>query len=226
MTTGRVFSGKRLPLTIAFSVLLVAAFGVGCKGFFTNPTLSSLAIQPTNPQVNVNSTTTLQAWGTFSDNSRSQITSGVGWSSDTTDVATVDGTGSASMSGISPGTAIITASAQGISGTATATVIGNVTQIQVSPSTGSVTIGGPGFPFTFPATPGPPNFITAGNGGTLVISPVDSFLTCTVGVDGNNNPAEVCSASQGAASQYSISMTYPDPSGNTISSPAATLNVK
>ena len=225
MATERVLAGKKLPLTIAFTVLLVAAFGAGCNGFFQSPTLSSIAIQPTAPAVDVDKTVSLQAWGTYSDNTRSQITSGVGWSSDTPEVATVDGTGGATLAGITPGTATITASAQGISGTATATVIGNVTSITVSPTSASLTINGTGQPFTFTASPGPPSYITADNGGTLNISPVDNFFTCVIGVDANNNPAEVCSASQGAVGPYSLSISYPSPSGSSITSNTATITV-
>ncbi|HTR26301.1 MAG TPA: Ig-like domain-containing protein [Terriglobales bacterium] len=225
MATERKLLGKRLPLTIAFTIVLVFAFGVSCKGFFQPNTLSSIAIQPSDPQVNVGHTLALQAWGTYSDNTRAEITSGVGWSSDTTDVATVDGTGSATLTGVSPGSATITASAQGISGTASATVVGNVTQITVSPTTASLTIGGSGQAFTFAATPGPPSYITADNGGSLNINPTDSFFTCVVGVDGSNNPAEVCSVSQGAAPQYTLSMSYPSQNGGTITSNTATITV-
>jgi Bacterial Ig-like domain (group 2) len=226
MATARKLAGKKLPLIIAFTVVLVAAFGAGCKGFFQPTTLNSLAIQPSSPQVNVGATEVLTAWGTYSDNTRAQITSGVGWSSDTTDVATIDGTGSATLTGVTPGAATITASAQGISATASATVVGNVTTITVSPKTASLTVGGTGQPFTFTATPGPPNFITADNGGQLNISPVDSFFSCVVGVDGSNNPAEVCSVSQGAVGPYTLSISYPSVSGGTITSDTANITVK
>ena len=81
MASGRMFTGKRLPLTLAFGVLVAAAIGAGCNGFFTSPTLNSIAIQPPSPQVQVGDTLNLQAWGTYSDGSRSQITSGVAWTS-------------------------------------------------------------------------------------------------------------------------------------------------
>jgi hypothetical protein len=220
-----MFSGRKLPLTLAFIVLVGLAFGASCKGFFTDATLQSVSIQPTAPQVQVDQQITLQAWGTDSNNHRSQIKSGVGWSSDTPTVGTVTGTGDATLQGVSPGTTIITVSAQGLSATATATVIGDVTSITVSPISGTVKIGATGTPFTFAATPGPPLFITADNGGTLIITPSDSFFTCIVGVDASNNPAEVCSATQGAASQYTLVMTYPDPSGGTVTSPTATVTV-
>ena len=79
MATGRTFSGKKLPLTIAFTVLLVAAFGVGCKNFFQPNTLESVAVQPSSASINVNQTQAFSLWGTYEDNSRSQITSGVVW---------------------------------------------------------------------------------------------------------------------------------------------------
>jgi len=145
-----MFTGRKLPLTLAFAVLVVVATGVSCKGFFTDPTLSSIAIQPPTPSVEVGQTTSLQAWGTYSDNSRSQITSGVAWTSDTpAAVCFVSGTkclssfsgGTGTVSGVAPGgTATITAAAQGISATATATAyLGTVTGFEVCLGTFSST---------------------------------------------------------------------------------------
>ena len=146
MVTGHAFTGKRLPLTVAFAVLLVAAFGAGCKGFFTGNTLNSVAIQPPSPQVQVGGSTTLQAWGTYQDNSRSQITSGVAWTSSDATVAVFtdncgngiktcasETSGSATLEGLGTGgTATITAAAQGLSATAQATAyLGTVTNFEV-----------------------------------------------------------------------------------------------
>jgi len=144
MATGRKFRGKRLALIAAFTVLLIAAFGMGCNGFFQNATLSTIAIQPPTPSVEVGSSNTvpLQAWGTYSDGSRSQITSGVAWTSGTpAAVCFVSGTtctasfsgGAVSAEGVgSGGTSTITAAAQGISATATATAyLGNLSNFQV-----------------------------------------------------------------------------------------------
>ncbi len=222
-----MLTGRKLALTLAFAGLLILAFGAGCRGFFMNPTLSSLAINPTAPSVLVNGTQTLTVYGTYSDGSRSVVTSGVGWSSVPTSVATIVGTGSAILTGVSSGSATITASAQALSSTATATVIGDVTTITVSPTSGSVSVGGSvGAPFTFAATPGPPSYITADNGGTLLISPADGFITCTVSVDGKGNPDELCTATTGAVGPYSIVITYPSATGGTVTStPTATLTV-
>jgi len=221
-----MLTGRKLALTLAFTALVAVAFGASCRGFFPKPILQSIAINPTAPQVNVGQTQSLQLFGTYDDGSRSQVTSGVSWSAVPTSVATISGTGSATLTGLTSGSATITASAQALSATATATVIGNVTAITVNPTSGSISVGGTGAPFTFAATPGPPVFITADNGGTLGITPNDGNITCTVSTDGNNNPDELCTAAAIGAASYTIVMTYPSPTGGTITStPAATLTV-
>jgi hypothetical protein len=224
-----MLTGRKLALTLAFTVLVGLTFGISCRGFFPKPILQSIAINPTAPQVNVDKTINLQLFGTYDDGTRSPVTSGVSWSSVPTTVATVTGTGSATLTGVTSGSATISASAQALNATASATVIGNVSKITVSPTSGSVAIGGStGAPFTFAATPGPPSFITANNGGTLTITPADNFVTCTVSVDGNSNPDELCTAVQGAntITPYQIVMTYPSSTGGTVTStPTATLTV-
>lgn len=137
-----MLTGRKLSLTLAFGVLVIVAIGASCKGFFPDNTLSTVAIQPPTPSVEVGQTTTLQAWGTYSDGSRSQITSGVAWTSDTPDaVCFVSGTncvssftgGTATITGVAPGgTSSISAAAQAISATATATAfLGTVTGFEV-----------------------------------------------------------------------------------------------
>jgi Bacterial Ig-like domain (group 2) len=222
-----MLSGRKLALTLAFTVLVGLTFGASCRGFFPKPILQSIAINPTAPQVNVDKTINLQLFGTYDDGTRSPVTSGVSWSSVPTSVATVTGTGSATLTGVTSGSATISASAQALNATASATVIGNVTAITVSPASGNAKISGGGASFTFAATPGPPSFITANNGGTLTITPADGHITCTVSVDGNTNPDELCTAVTGAntTTPYQLVMTYPSPSGGTVTSPTATLTV-
>jgi|GEM_PF-2763316 len=220
-----MLTGRKLVLELAFTALVALAFGVSCRGFFPKPILQSIAINPTAPQVNVDKTVNLQLFGTFDDGSRSPVTSGVGWSIVPTSVATIAGTGSATLTGVTSGSATITASAQALNATATATVIGNVTSITVSPASASIKAGGSPVSFTFAGHPGPPSFITANNGGTLTVTPTDTFFTCTVSVDSNNNPDESCSAVPGGPSSYTLVMTYPSPTGATVSSPTVTVTV-
>jgi hypothetical protein len=142
-------SGKKLPLTIAFTVLLVAAFGAGCKGFFQAPTLTSLTINPTSPSVLLNSTGSLQAYAINSNGQGAYLTSGVSWSSSSPTVAALTGScatapcGSATVSGLQIGTSTITASSQSVTNTATLTVYIQVSSMSISPMAQSISqVGG------------------------------------------------------------------------------------
>jgi len=138
MAKGQLSSWLKLLSVGAFAGLLIIAFGAGCNGFFVNPTLCTLAIQPPTPSVEVGSNLALQAWGNYSDGSRSQLTSGVAWTSSEPSVIAV-GSNSGNMSApanSTGGTATITAAAQGISATADATsYLGNITNFQVCEGT-------------------------------------------------------------------------------------------
>jgi hypothetical protein len=218
-----MLTGRKLALTLAFAVLIALAFGVSCKGFFQPNTLTAVTIQPPTVNLGVNAQQSFTAYGTYQDGSRSQITSGVVWSSDSPEV-TITAGGDATALAVTTSSATITGSAQGLSGTATVTVVGDVTTITVSPTSANITAGGNPVTFTFAASPGPPSYITAANGGTLTITTSDSFFTCAPGVDSNNNPAEVCSlASGGTATSYQLQMSYPSSSGGTAVSPVVTV---
>ena len=106
------YQKQKLRLICAFAALGTLALAVSCKGFFVNPTLTSVAISPTAPQVQQGKTLQLEAFGTYNDGSRNQIKNGVSWSSDTTSVATVD-PNTGILTGVSTGSSTITASAQG-----------------------------------------------------------------------------------------------------------------
>ena len=147
MAKGQLFSWLKLVLVGGSAGLLIMAFGSGCNGFFQDPTLSTLAIQPPTPSVEVGSNLLLQAWGNFSDGTRSQLTSGVAWSSDTPSNVSVDQntgviTGQPGTDGAG-GTASITAAAQGISQQATATSYVTITNYEAcnSNSTGTSLTG-------------------------------------------------------------------------------------
>jgi hypothetical protein len=60
----------------------------------------------------------------------------------------------------------------------------------------------------------------------LVIAPNDGNITCIVSTDSSTNPDELCTATGGKGISYAITMTYPSPTGGTVTStPAATLTV-
>ena len=88
-----------------------------------SPTLTSIVIQPPSVELVVGATFQLTAWGTYSDGSRKDITDEVSWVSSDTQVATVTQNGLAT--GDAQGTATITASYEGLSGTGTVIVVPN-----------------------------------------------------------------------------------------------------
>jgi hypothetical protein len=220
-----MFVGRKLALTLAFTVLVALAFGVSCRGFFQPNVLESIVIQPPSVNFEVNATQQFSAYGTYQDGTRALISSGVVWSSDSPSI-TITAGGNATGLSVTTAAATITGSAQGLSGTATASVIGDVTTITVSPTSATISAES-SVTFTFAATPGPPNFITDDNGGTLSTLPADGIFTCSVGVNAENNPAEVCtlSSTTGASASYTVQMSYPGLSGVTINSPMVTVTV-
>src|SRR5208282_3356441 len=134
MSTRHRFSGKKLPLTLAFGALVAAAIGAACNGFFVDPTLTSINILPSAPSVQVNTSTTLKAYGVNSDGQGSYLTSGVSWSSSDITIATVTGNGSASLTGVGAGTATITASGESVAVSATETIVVVISALGISSS--------------------------------------------------------------------------------------------
>jgi len=142
-----MLTSRKLPLTLAFAVLVVLAFGGGCHGFFVDPTLTSIAVGPATPTITnstMNSPQTQQftAVGTFNDGSTGSTP--VTWSStNSTTVASITSSGLATAIGV--GTTTITATSTKIptiAGSTTLTVVpANVTSITVTPSSQSTTTG-------------------------------------------------------------------------------------
>jgi uncharacterized protein YjdB len=130
---------RKLQLLAAFTTLFLLALGVGCKGFFQNPTLTTVTIGPQNPNIAQGSTLQMSATGTFDDGSTKTLTSGVFWSSSDDTVASINSSGV--ITGASAGTATITGSSGTVSGTTTATVsLTNVTAITISPKNTSTQV--------------------------------------------------------------------------------------
>ncbi|MFY9559681.1 MAG: Ig-like domain-containing protein [Terriglobales bacterium] len=136
-----MFTGRKLPLTLAFAVLLGLAFGASCKGFFVDPTLSSISVGPTGQNIEQAGTLQMSARGTYDDGSVKNITGSVLWSSDHQDIATVDKSGL--VTGIkAPGTANISASLDTLTNSvAVNVVLTGVTKITISPKNPNVKQG-------------------------------------------------------------------------------------
>jgi|SRR5271156_2358914 len=228
-----MLTGRKLALTLAFTILVALALGVSCTGFFPPNSLTAITIQPPSPQIEVGTgfAQTLQAFGTYENNSgTSQITKGVVWTSSDNTVLQIDpNTGLATGEGTG-GTATVTASAQGLSATASATVyLGNITGYQVcdgsfgaatSCSTDvtwfpDVTLTQQSQTFIAQATnPSPPPAeldLTTGSTWT-VESSISSMISC----DNTVSPT-TCTVEQGtAAGTYTITVTYGASSTATI----------
>ena len=131
---------QKLRLVCAFAALATLALAISCKGFFVNPTVSSITIDPPNPTASVGLTRQLTAAGTDSNGNALTLSGGtsctgttVCWSSATPSVATISTGGL--LTGVSAGTSTITAASGTASATTTATItLGNVTSVVLGPA--------------------------------------------------------------------------------------------
>ena len=108
------------------------------------PVLQSILVSPANPNVPKGESEQFQATGTFSDQSTSNITSQVNWTSSATATATIsNSTGSPGLAtSVAIGTATITASLGGVTNSTTMNVTAPVlSSITLSPSAPSVPKG-------------------------------------------------------------------------------------
>lgn len=129
------------PLSVALILTLLFA---GCGGGSSksgsgsnNPTLTSIAVS--GPASMVTGTTgQFTATGTYSDGSSRTLGSSVSWSSSAPGIATVDAMGK--VTAVAPGPATISATLNGISGTAALTVNPALTSIAVTPNPGTVSV--------------------------------------------------------------------------------------
>ena len=116
---------QRIRLTCAFAALAALALAVSCRGFFVNPTLTSLAIGPPTVPLTPGSSYQMTATGTFSDGSTENVTSKSEWLSTDGSVAQVGSTTgyvTASSTATTVGTTTISASDGAIPATTTSTV--------------------------------------------------------------------------------------------------------
>ncbi len=205
-------TNSKLRLIAAFAALATLALAVSCRGFFVNPTLTSIAISPTTPEVQQGTTETLQVFGTYDDGSRNQVKNGVTWSSDTPDVATVD-VNSGLLTGVSTGTATITASAEALSATAVATVFIQISSISISPTSATITQDGGSQNFTVTANGNVPISSTA----TLTVESGGTAVTTITCVYDSTQLAQVCTDNQAPAGTYQVVASY---AGSTLTATA------
>lgn len=221
---------RKLQLLAAFTVLLLSAAGLGCRGFFVNPTLTTITVDPPAPTVQVGKQLQMTATGTYDDGSVG-TPKNLFWSSVPTSVATIDTSGNLLAVGI--GSATITASSANITGTTTVTVaLANVTSIQVSPSnttvsqttaqnyTATATVSGQMNPVDITATATWSLTVGATPGGAEV---PDGLFTLS-----NTGTAEVVTPQSGAFASLpypvTVNASYPG-NGNTTITGTAELTI-
>lgn len=120
-----VATSGRVTGVAAGSSYITASFGGKSAAALatTSPaTLASMTVTPANATVSVGAVQKFVAIGTYSDNSSADITSSAKWTSSSTSVATVLGTGAAT--GIVAGNTTVTATHSGKSASANLTVSG------------------------------------------------------------------------------------------------------
>lgn len=216
---------NKIRIVGAFAALATLAVAVSCKGFFTNPTITSITIDPSSPSVSQGSTVQLTAAGTDSENNSYTLTGGtsctgtsVCWSSSDTSIATI--TSGGLLAGVSVGSATITASSGTATATASATItLGDVTGIKVTPGTISVTES---------STAAPPNCFTAeatlSNGPEQDLTSTVTWVSSNTNVTVENDTDPMCVQAGATTGSATIYATYVSGS-NTITSNTVTVNV-
>jgi len=133
----------------AFAVLGTLAFAVSCRGFFVNPTITSLAIGPANLTLAPATSYQMVATATYSDGSTNTVTGQSVWSSSSPGVANFTAPGllaAASLQSLGdtlPGTTSVSASDGAVSSSAqTVNVCPTVQNMQLVVSTTSGGTGG------------------------------------------------------------------------------------
>ncbi|HEX2599161.1 MAG TPA: Ig-like domain-containing protein [Terriglobales bacterium] len=197
-------TSKRKWLLFSAFLGLVSLVGVGCRGFFVNPTLTSMTVTPASPNLQIGGTLQLIATGNNDDGSTKNLTTSSTWTTSDASKVTVSSTGL--VKGIASTTGVtITATNGTVSGTDTVTV-GQTTQtlsLSSSPSSPiSLTIVGSNSTITFTATlngSDVTNSTTFTSNNTSVISAPTGNTATIVGVgsatitatDNNNHTASI-----------------------------------
>jgi len=135
------FSRRKFAfVAVLFCSAILALLLPGCGGSNSSDTVASISVTPPSASVNVNVQQQFSAQA-LDANDNQVLNQTFTWTSSDTTVATVAGSGVAT--GVSAGTAMITATAGGItSQPVTLTVTAVVTNVTLSPASSTVAVGG------------------------------------------------------------------------------------
>jgi trimeric autotransporter adhesin len=149
---------SKLRLIGAFAALATLALAISCRGFFVNPTLSSLAIGPANLSLSPSQAYQMVATATYSDGTTGDVTGQAVWTSSSPNIANFSAPGyivAASLSNLSvlPGTTTVSASDGAVtSSTETVTVCPVVSTLVITIDGSQSAYDGPPVQVTFTAT--------------------------------------------------------------------------
>jgi uncharacterized protein YjdB len=119
--------GQATALAAGTTTITATYSGLSGKATLTvtSATLASVEVTPATTSVSVGATVILKAYAVYSDGTKADVTASAAWSSSDTSIATVStAAGSAGQAtAVKTGTATITATYKGLSGTATLTAI-------------------------------------------------------------------------------------------------------
>ncbi len=220
-------SRRKLQLIASFGLLvLIAAVGVGCNGFFVDPILQTITVGPTGVGILVGKTQQMTAIGTYDDGTQKNITGSTGttWTTNDQTISTVSASGL--VTGVGAGNATVTATNGVATGSGSITVsLTAITSIAVTPSSQSVSATG-GVPFCLVATANPGSVdistlnsttwtFTNNADGTAVTGIAKTNTGCTTGqawLIGTLSPA--------APITVKVTASAPSGTGGTVTSPS------
>lgn len=229
----------KLRLAGAFAALATLTLAVSCTGFFQNPTVSSITIDPPNPTVAFGpgaATQQMVAAATYSDGSTGTLSAGtsctgstVCWSSSDPTVASI--TTGGVLTGLSAGSSTITAASGSVTATTTATAAEVVTSMTITPAGAGITANGTDAAnFTIMGTTqsGSQNIsalVTLTTEQPLGTPITTGEVNCVAATDSNGNPVQQCTAAEGLtmSETYYMVVTYTGYTGTAIV--YSTLNV-
>jgi hypothetical protein len=203
---------SKLQLFGAFVALAALALGASCRGFFVNPTISSVAIGPDNLSLSPSQTYQMVATATYSDGTTGTVTGEAVWSSSSPNIANFSAPGyivAASLANLSvlPGTTTVSASDGAVtSSTETVTVCPVVSTLLITIDGSQSSYSGPSGTVTFTAeatVSGTQQAVTDSvtwNISNTTILPAISDGTGTLTADMTNTPFTVTATLCGVTS--------------------------
>jgi hypothetical protein len=136
----KAIQSKCGPAAFFGLLALGALMTAGCKNFFIGPTLTTVTVSPSTPSVAVGKTQQMVATGTYDNGTTDTVTDSATWSTSDNTIATVSSSGL--VTGVASGTATISATLNGLSGSTTVTVtVANLSSIKITSTSQSLFSG-------------------------------------------------------------------------------------